>query len=261
MTLRLVPLGSGSQGNATLVELGETRILVDAGLSAKMLTRRLLAVGAEPTSLRAILLSHEHQDHARGAEKFSCRHGVPVVCTVETLEAMDLSPAHVAGWQAMAPGSQFEIDEIRIDPFPVPHDAVRPVGFVLECSGTRVAIATDLGQATTVVAQRMRGCDVLMIESNHDETMLRDGPYPWQLKQRVGGRLGHLSNDEAAALVEYTASDNCRVVVLAHLSEHNNRPDLAKRVVSRALARSGRNHVSVRVAATRGPTPPIVLEH
>lgn len=259
--LRLVPLGSGSPGNATLVEIGETRVLVDAGLSAKRLALYLDEIGVPPSSVHGVLLSHEHQDHARGAERFSRRHGVPVISAWETLEALDLSPSHLEGWRPIEPGEPFEIGEVKVDPFSVPHDAARPMGFVLEGEGLKVAVATDLGQATTVVAQRLRGCDVLMIESNHDETMLRDGPYPWQIKQRVAGRLGHLSNEEAAALVEYTAHDNCRFVVLAHLSEHNNRPDLARKAVSRVLRRSGRGHVDVLVAETRGPTTPIVLEH
>ena len=257
--MRLIPLGSGSQGNATLVEFGRKRILVDAGLSARMLARRLEAVGVEPASLDAVLLSHEHHDHARGAERFSKKHGVPVFCSLETLEAMDRSPIHFAEWHSLEPGTLMDMGSVRVDPFPVPHDAARPVGFVLEGEELKVGIVTDLGQATTLVVQRLRGCHLLMVESNHDDALLRNGPYPWQIKQRVGGRLGHLSNSEAAGLVEEAVSESCQVVLLAHLSESNNTPSLAREAASGALARRGRGRVSLHVAETRTTTPPIVL--
>jgi phosphoribosyl 1,2-cyclic phosphodiesterase len=256
---RIVPLGSGSQGNATLVEVDSTRLLVDAGLSARALERRLGAVGVEPGDLDAVLLSHEHSDHARGAERFSKRHGVPVVCDHGTLEAMDVSRAHLADWQPLEPGRLLEIGGARIDAFPVPHDAVRPVGFAIEGRGTRVAIVTDLGHATTLVLERLRGCDLLMIEANHDDRMLRDGPYPWQLKQRVGGRLGHLSNDEAAAVLRRVAGDSLRAVVLAHLSKHNNTHRLALQAARRALQSVGRGDVDVSVAECDRPSAPVTL--
>jgi len=257
--VRVISLGSGSKGNATLVEFGRRRVLVDAGLSAKSLAQRLLAMGVEPASLEGVFLSHEHQDHARGAERFSRKHGVPVFSTVETLEAMDCSPVHFAQWHSLEPGRVIDMGWVRVDPFPVPHDAAGPVGFVLEGDALKVGIATDLGQATTLVVQRLRGCHMLMVESNHDDALLRDGPYPWQIKQRVGGRLGHLSNTEAADLVEKTVGDGCQAVLLAHLSESNNTPHLAQKAVREALVRRGHECVSLQVARTRSVTPPIVL--
>jgi phosphoribosyl 1,2-cyclic phosphodiesterase len=251
MTARLVPLGSGSQGNATLVELGATRVLVDAGIAARTLSRRLEEVGVEPSSLRGILLSHEHGDHAQGAERFSRKHGVPVFSTVETLEALDRSPVHFAEWRRLDPGTVVEIGPLRVDAFPVPHDAARPLGFVLEGAGVRAGVVTDLGHATTLVVQRLRGCQLLMVEANHDDAMLRDGPYPWQLKQRVGSRLGHLSNNAAARLLEQVVDDGCRGVILGHLSEKNNTPELARTTVRRALRRVGRGSVEVHVAERR----------
>ena len=251
MTLRVVPLGSGSGGNATLVELGPARVLVDAGLSARSLARRLAGLGVEPRSLDAILLSHEHGDHARGAAGFSKRFGVAVHGASETLDALDLSPVHLASWLPFLPGEPFDVRGIRVDPFPVPHDAARPVGFVLGWNGSRVGVATDLGHATTLVIERLRGCDVLVIESNYDPEMLRDGPYPWALKQRVAGRTGHLSNLEAAELLRDVVDDRLKAVVLAHLSEHNNTPELARRTAGRRAA--------MRVARARGPTPAVVV--
>lgn len=259
MTLRVVPLGSGSGGNAILVELGDTRLLVDAGLSARTLATRLRGAGVDPRSIAGILLSHEHGDHARGVELFSRRFGLAVHCASETLEALDLSFVHLAAWSPFRPGEPFEVRGIVVDPFPVPHDAARPVGFVLARNDTRVGVATDLGHATTLVVERLRGCDVLVVESNYDPDMLRDGPYPWALKQRVAGRTGHLSNHAAAALLSDVVDDRCRAVVLAHLSEHNNTPELARRTAAAAIVRTPGKRAAMRVASARGPTPAVVV--
>jgi phosphoribosyl 1,2-cyclic phosphodiesterase len=259
MAVRIQPLGSGSRGNATLIEFGDVRVLVDAGVAARPLAERLRAVGVEPSSLSAILLSHEHHDHACGAARFSLKERVPVCSTPETLEALDLSPAHVAEWRPIAPGRRFDLGSVQVDVFEIPHDAARPVAFVLEGEGVRVGIATDLGHATTVVVERLRGCHALVLEANHDDAMLQNGPYPWHLKQRVGGRMGHLSNEEAARVVERVADDSCRGVVLAHLSERNNTPALARDAVARALDRAGHRRVEMRIAAARRPTPALYL--
>lgn len=257
---RLVPLGSGSRGNATFVELAGTRLLVDAGLSARRLAQALDELSVEPESLNGILVSHEHQDHARGAERFSKKHGVPVLCARETLLALDCAPSHFAAWQPLVAGQVQWVDGVALDAFPIPHDAASPVGFTLSAGGAKVGIVTDLGHATTLVRQRLRGCTVLMVEANHDETMLRDGPYPWQLKQRVASRLGHLSNREAARLVEQSIDESCHTVVLGHLSEQNNDPGLSRDVVTKALVQAGRGNVEVRVAATRATTRPVIFE-
>ncbi len=259
MAVRVLPLGSGSSGNATLVEFGSVRLLVEAGLSARALGERLEGAGVAPSSLAAILISHEHHDHACGVERFSLRHRVPVLCVPETLAALELSPIHLAAWHPLEPGSSLDVAGIRVDAFAVPHDAVRPVGFVLQGEGVRVGIATDLGHATTLVVERLRGCHLLVIESNHDDRMLHDGPYPWHLKQRVAGRTGHLSNDDAAHLLERVADSECRAVVLAHLSEKNNTPALARDSASRALQRAGCRRVEMRVANGRRASVPVVL--
>jgi len=259
MDVRLVPLGSGSSGNATLVEFGEVRLLVDAGLAARTLAARLEAVGVEPGSVRAVLLSHEHQDHARGASRYSLRHRVPVACAIETLEALDLPATEFTRWVAFEPGRPFEVAGVQVHPFSVPHDAANPVGFVLAGNGVRVGVVTDLGHATTLVAERLRGCHVVMVEANHDDRLLRDGPYPWHLKQRIGGRMGHLSNDEAAALLVEAVGDECRAVVLAHLSEKNNDAGIARRTVADRLARAGRRRFTMRIAERNRPTPPVEI--
>lgn len=256
--MRLVPLGSGSQGNATLVELGGMRILVDAGLSARQLERRLEAIGVAAGKVDAIFLTHEHGDHARGAERFSKKNGVPVFCSVETLQALDASPHHFASWEPL-PDWGVEFGTVRIECFDVPHDAARPVGYLLFGEGLKVGIATDLGHVTTLVAERLKGCHVLMVESNHDPQLLRDGNYPWHLKQRVSGRTGHLSNEETARLLRYAVDESCRAVVLGHLSESNNTPGHARRAASLALRAGGADRVTMRIAQTRRPTPAIEL--
>jgi len=255
----VVPLGSGSSGNATLVAFGSRRLLVDAGLSARELTLRLGAAGVAPRQLSAILLSHEHHDHARGLERFAVKHGVPVFTAPETLAALNLAPRHLGSWHPFTPGIGFDAFGVRVLPFAVPHDAANPVGFVLEADGVRVGIATDLGHATTLVLERLRGCHVLLVEANHDDAMLVAGPYPWALKQRIGGRLGHLSNDEAAVLIASVADDDCQAVILAHLSEQNNTQALARTAVANALAAAGRKRFAMRVAERKRPTAAVEI--
>jgi len=257
--VRVVPLGSGSSGNATVVSFGARQILVDAGLSARELASRLTEVGVDPAALTAILLTHEHHDHARGLERFAVKHKVPVFTAPETLAALNLSPRHLGAWHPFEPGVTFEAYGITVDPFTVPHDAVNPVGFVLEADGVKVGIATDLGHATTLVVERLRGCHVLVVEANHDDGMLVRGPYPWALKQRIGGRLGHLSNEEAATLIAASADADCQAVILAHLSENNNTAALARQAVASALAAAGRTRYAMRVANGRAPTPAVEI--
>lgn len=257
--MRFIPLASGSQGNATVVEFGATRLLVDAGLAARELAKRLEEIGIEPESIAAILLSHEHQDHVRGAQRFSQRFNVPVAASWDTIAGMDRAPQAFAGWIELPVGRQVEIGDAVVASFPVPHDAAAPVGFVMEDGRFRVGVATDLGHATPEIAERLGGCDVLMIESNHDSLLLRDGPYPWRLKDRVSGRLGHLSNAEAASLIKHAVDDRCRCVVLAHLSEKNNTPELARTSALRALRARGRERVEVQVARSDRPLPPVSL--
>jgi phosphoribosyl 1,2-cyclic phosphodiesterase len=257
--MRFIPLGSGSRGNATLVESGSTKLLVDAGLSARALGNRLDAVDVAAGEIDFILLSHDHGDHVRGAERFSRTHGVPVVCSIQTLEAMDRSHQHFASWAPLSENGPMTLGDCEVESFPVPHDAARPVGFLINGEGLRIGMATDLGYASTLVLERLRGCHLVMIESNHDAEMLWNGPYPWHLKQRVAGRTGHLSNDDAASLLRDVVDDSCLAVVLAHLSEQNNTPELARGAAARALAEAGSKRVAMRVAAVNRPTPAVKL--
>lgn len=227
-------LGSGSTGNTTLVSNGSTHILVDVGLSGRETTRRLRECGIEPEKISAIVVSHEHGDHCRGVAPFAKDLDIPVFMTEGVYRAseMKLDPKK---HHAITPGEQFDVCGISFTCFSVPHDSIDPLGFIIEKDGVKLAIVLDLGYLSNLVLERLKGADGIILESNHDVQMLKVGPYPWALKQRVMSRRGHLSNDSVA---QYLANDfdgkaNC--VVLAHLSQKNNLPELALLSAQRAL--------------------------
>ena len=235
-------LASGSRGNSTIVESSSTRILVDAGISCRETFKRLKAAGQDPHSLSAILITHEHSDHVYGLLVLSSKLNIPVFMTGATHEAWRKSLRDACGDAPQLPklevfssGQSFIVGDITVMPFTIPHDAADPVGFTFRAQGIKVAIATDLGYIPPNVCDHLRGCDVLVMESNHDLEMLRGGPYPWSVKQRVMSRVGHLSNE---ALADFFTSDydgSAAYVVLAHLSEHNNHPEVARRSAEKAL--------------------------
>lgn len=246
--LRFRVLGSGSDGNATLVEGGGARILLDAGLGPRQLAERLLSAGVDPASLDAVLLSHEHGDHARGAAAFSRRWGVPLGGTARTFEAAGIDPARLPALQPLEPGAARTIRRLVVRAVAVPHDAARPVAFVVATAGASFGHATDLGHLSRGLVEAFRGCDALLVESNYDPLLLRDGPYPWSLKERILGPFGHLSNGDVARLLEKGLGEACRQVVLAHLSRQNNHPELALVSAEEALARGGRSDVRLALA-------------
>lgn len=241
-------LASGSSGNCTLVEGDRGRVLIDCGLSARAAGRRLASVGCDPKTIDALIVTHEHGDHVGGAGSFSRRFGTPIYTSSGTAAAANLSPDDVAALRIIAAGQGFEAGGMRHHPFTVPHDAADNVGLIVECDGTRLGYVTDLGHLTPLVTERLRECDVLVAEANHDTEMLVGGPYPWSVKQRILSRHGHLSNDEMAQLVAAVASTRTRKVFLAHLSTTNNRPGLALSACRRALAAAGRQGVAVEAA-------------
>jgi phosphoribosyl 1,2-cyclic phosphodiesterase len=313
--VRFTVLASGSRGNCTVVCGGQTRILVDAGLSCRELFRRMRLAGEEPDTLDAIIITHEHQDHINGLAVTARKLGIPVYFTEgthrawmrwltprrqmtytqwleqcrrqaaarqaeadaaaaegeqddsdveeeqETVLAISASVDSEAGsaepgmsapetqkpvaqkdptWlpsvQYFEAGMSFQIGDIAVSPFTIPHDAVDPVGFVFQAEGVRMAVATDLGYITPNVKAQLKHLDLLLLESNHDLEMLRDGPYPWSVKQRVLSRVGHLSNEAAATFLESEYDGQATYVVLAHLSESNNLPGLARVSAERALS-------------------------
>ncbi len=227
-------LGSGSSGNATLVSAGDTHVLVDVGLSGRETARRLRLCGVSPEEISAIIVSHEHGDHCRGVAPFTKELQIPVFISDASLAASGMTIA-AAQHQRIETGVPFEIHGILFTPFAVPHDAADPAGFCIEKTGVKVAIVLDLGYVSNLVVERLKGSDGIVIESNHDINMLKVGPYPWSLKQRVMSRRGHLSNDLVAGYLAEGFDGKARHVVLGHLSKQNNLPELALLSAKRAL--------------------------
>lgn len=225
--MRFLALGSGSRGNATLVEAGGTRVLLDCGFAAREIERRLAGVGLAAVDLRAVLLTHEHSDHVRGVVRLAQRHGLEVWTTPGTwrqaggavLPGLRLFPGHAA---------RLTLGDLRVIPYPVPHDAREPCQFVFEHAGQRLGVLTDAGTVTAHMRALLADCDALILECNHDPGMLRRGPYPPPVQARVGGAFGHLSNRQAAELLDSLPHRRLRHLLIAHVSEKNNRPELAR---------------------------------
>jgi phosphoribosyl 1,2-cyclic phosphodiesterase len=234
MGLSFTVLGSGSSGNTTLMSDGSNHILVDVGLSGRETVRRLRECGLEPADIAAIVISHEHGDHCRGVSPFVKHLDIPVFMTDGTYagSGMTLDPKK---HQRISSGERFEVFGIQFISFAVPHDSVDPLGFVVEKDGVKIAIALDLGYLSNLVLERLKDCDGIILESNHDVQMLKVGPYPWALKQRVMSRRGHLSNDAVAQYLGNDFDGKARHVILAHLSKQNNLPELALLSAQRAL--------------------------
>jgi phosphoribosyl 1,2-cyclic phosphodiesterase len=238
--MRIAILGSGSRGNAMVLESGGHRLLVDAGFSCRELERRMALLDIAADSLSGLLLTHEHSDHVQGADVLTRRYGLPVYATEGTLDGAKLAPEVRKASHRLASGVPAEVAGFRVEPFAVPHDAAEPVGFTVEDSaGHRVGLAADLGSRSRLAWGRMTELDCLVLETNHDLGMLRNGPYPWHLKQRVAGSHGHLSNEDAAGGIAELVTDRLRWVVCYHLSRTNNSPALAADAVGEALDREG----------------------
>ena len=248
MTFTVHVLGSGSRGNSILVETSETRVLLDAGFSARQIEQRLEALEIPAATISAILITHEHRDHTQGMGVFSRRFRVPIYiarATAGSCRALLNGGEEVRYYQA---GLPVELGDLTVEPFLTCHDAVDPLAVTVRqrYSGLKVGIATDLGTPTIPVRHALRGCDLLILESNHDDIMLRDGPYPWSLKSRIASRHGHLSNRAAAELGVELNHPRLGGVILAHLSQECNDPALALDRVGKALYRNGfRAHLQV----------------
>jgi phosphoribosyl 1,2-cyclic phosphodiesterase len=239
-------LASGSRGNSAVVASACTKILVDAGISCRETCKRLRTLGEDPHNLSAILITHEHSDHVYGLVTLAKRLRIPVFMTGATHQAWARAVRDASGekpqlekLERFESGYGFQVGDIAVKPFTIPHDAADPVGFTFRAEGIKIGIATDLGYLPVSVRDHLRGCDVLVLESNHDLEMLRVGPYPWSVKQRVMSRVGHLSNDALADFLTNDYDNNAAFVVLAHLSEQNNHPEIARREAEKALASRG----------------------
>jgi phosphoribosyl 1,2-cyclic phosphodiesterase len=249
-------LGSGSRGNSTLVATEKTRLLIDAGFSKRETYARLDAVGESTSGFDAIVISHEHSDHIRGLESLALDSRAPVYLNAATREAIPRA-RHVKAFELFNAGESFTVGDIEITPFSIPHDAADPVAFRIDAQGIRIGVVTDLGYIPELVKRHIHACHCLIFESNHDLEMLKVGPYPWHVKQRVMSRTGHLSNLATAEFLHNDFDGTAQVIVLAHLSENNNHPEIARLSAEEALnARSTcRNGLELHLASQMAATP------
>lgn len=250
-------LASSSGGNCIFLRTEKTRILIDAGLSKKATLERLVAIGEDPAKLDGILITHEHSDHVAGLPRIARHIRKPVFLTHLAAGAIEWEgdPPQVEQFQA---GTRVVVGDLDIDSFTIPHDAVDPVGFCVKAQGVKLGIVTDLGYMPDSIKMHLHGCDFLLLESNHDLEMLKVGPYPWSVKQRVMGRKGHLSNNAVEDFVRNDLDTSVTTLVLGHLSEHNNHPELVRMMASDAL---GNRALFTRIVVAQPKTPSEVFEY
>jgi phosphoribosyl 1,2-cyclic phosphodiesterase len=252
VALRFRVLGSGSSGNATLVEAPGTRLLIDAGLGPRILAERLQSAGVDPASLDAIIVSHEHGDHAGGAAVFAGKWGMRLCGSRGTYAAAGFGAEEIPGYDVMQPGATLAIGALSVTAVAVPHDAAEPLAFVISADGDCLGHVTDIGHVSRGLVEAFRRCDAILMESNYDPAMLRDGAYPWSLKERILGPQGHLSNGDVARYLGDGLGESCRTVVLAHLSQKNNHPELARMAAEESLRRRGRTEVRLELTDAEG---------
>jgi phosphoribosyl 1,2-cyclic phosphodiesterase len=257
--MRFTVLASGSGGNACYVETPAARVLIDAGLSCQEVMRRLESVGVDPESLDCLIITHEHTDHVRGAGALARRLDLPVYINASTLRRSMGVLRSVSRPVTIHTGQSITIHDLWVETFTKCHDAADPMGLVLSSASARLGLMTDLGRSTGVVEERLKGCHALIIESNHDVKMLEEGPYPLELKRRIKGSEGHLSNGQAAALLADVCHDGLDYVVLAHLSAINNTCEKAMNAVTHALSNRGFHRTKVLISHQDFPSPMIQL--
>ncbi len=253
--MRVVSLGSGSSGNAVAVQSGQTVVLVDAGFPLRTLVSRLRQAGIQPEAVRAILLTHEHSDHASGAAAFASQHGIPLVSDPRTLKVV-LTQAALYGNRSvttieqveLAVGKETQVETLQVRSFAISHDAVAPCGYLVTGGAWQVCVVTDTGEAQQPMIEAMREAHLLVVEANHDKARLLSGPYPMHLKRRILSATGHLSNEQTGEALVSALDDGPRWVWLAHLSRTNNTPDLARTQVREYLRLRGLGHARIQVA-------------
>jgi phosphoribosyl 1,2-cyclic phosphodiesterase len=261
MAVTVSVLGSGSRGNATFIKTEQVRLLIDAGMSRKETARRLELIGEDPDGIDAVFITHEHNDHAAGLKTLMKDLPVRAHCTYGALRALDTGQYELNGSQfvRVVPGVGITVGDAQIFPFRVPHDAAEPVAYSVTCGGVKVTQLTDIGYMPDFVADQLRGSHVLILESNHDLEMLRVGPYPWSLKQRLMGRYGHLSNAAVGKFIREQYDGIAENLFLAHLSSKNNHPELARLEATQALRDRGLCGERVKLTHQDKPTEPIRL--
>jgi phosphoribosyl 1,2-cyclic phosphodiesterase len=233
--MRFASLGSGSRGNALIVEAGSTRILLDCGFGLGETTSRLVRLGLTPEDLSAVIVTHEHDDHIGGVARLARRHSIPVWLTHGTLIGFEALFAGIGDLHVIDNYRSFAVGDLRVEPFPVPHDAREPAQYVFGDGSRRLGVLTDTGCSTRHIEAMLSGCDALVLECNHDPEMLRASSYPPKLRERIAGRYGHLDNGAAADLLACLDTGRLKHLVAAHLSQENNRPELARAALAGAI--------------------------
>jgi phosphoribosyl 1,2-cyclic phosphodiesterase len=260
MPVRWTVLGSGSSGNCSYVETDEARVLIDAGFSGRQTRERLATIGRAPENLTGILITHEHSDHIQGLGGLAAKLGIPVYCNRPTHDEIRRLVDKPFEARIFSSGDTFELGDITVDTFPVPHDAQDPVGFLLRTEAGNIGFLTDLGHVTALVLERVRKAHALILEANHDIKLLQECPRrPWSLKQRILSRHGHLSNEAAAACAAQIMSSDLKHLYLGHLSRECNTPELAFAVVNKTLQEIGATHVRLDLTTQHAPSPTLTL--
>lgn len=260
MPVQLTILGSGSSGNCAYLEADETRLLIDAGFSPRQIRHRLAGIGRVPEGLHGILVTHEHSDHIQGLAGIAAKLSIPIYCNRATKDEIERYHQQPFDCRLFTTGASFDLGDLIVDTFTIPHDAQDPVGFLIRTAAGNVGFATDLGHFTRLVGERVRRANVLVLETNHDVKMLQDCPHrPWSLKQRILGRHGHLSNEAAAEAVEQIMTDGLRRLYLGHLSRECNRPALAMHALRECVDRIGAKHVHLELTSQDVPCPTFQL--
>ncbi len=260
VSVRFTILGSGSGGNCAYLEAGETRLLIDAGFSARQIRERLASIGRAPEGLSGVLVTHEHGDHIQGLGTLCGKVGIPIFANRLTREAIEYKFGTRLEFRVFETGASFTVGEVEVQTFSVPHDAMDPVGFLLRTVAGNVGFLTDLGHATKLVLERVRPAEVLVLEANHDLKLLQDDTRrPWGTKQRILSRHGHLSNEAAAEVAAELAGGPVRHIYLGHLSRDCNSPELAHRAVAGRLAQMGAVSIAVENTSQERISPTLVL--
>ncbi len=257
--MRFCILASGSGGNACYVETDSTRVLIDAGLSARETERRLKLIGIQLASIDALIITHEHADHIKGAGPLTRGYDCPLYINQKTLENGQETLGRLTNPVIVQTGQDLKIKDLNVETFTKCHDAADPIGLVISFDGFRIGLATDLGRSTRLIENRLKGCHALILEFNHDLRMLEEGPYPLHLKQRIKGRHGHLSNEQAGELLEVLCHRNLKKVVLAHLSRANNYPEKAYQHAADVLNRCGLGGIDILISNQDNTGPMIEL--
>ena len=257
--MRFSILASGSKGNACYVETNKARILIDAGLSCREIERRLMMVGVSAGKLNAVVLTHEHSDHIRGAGPLSRRYNLPLYANSGTLEKGRKTLGNLPKPMPIETGGSLTINDLSIETFTKCHDAADPMGIILSSDGVKIGLATDLGRSTKLAEERLKSCQALILEFNYDPDMLNEGPYPLDLKRRIKGPDGHLSNQQGGELLNAVSHVDLKFVILAHLSETNNEPEKAYQAAEGVLEKCGFGCAEIRIGRQDEPGSMIEL--